>query len=86
MSRDEIRAVNDILGGMLTVIRNADPADRHEIFRALGIHLTYDDKTRKVLVDNRPAPNMFVQKVSEVGVEHYARTMSQPLQHLVVLS
>jgi site-specific DNA recombinase len=68
MSREEIRAVIDTLGGMLTVIRNADPADKHEVYRALGVHLTYDDKTRKVLVESRPAPNMCVLKVGRSRV------------------
>ncbi|WP_436788922.1 recombinase family protein [Yinghuangia sp. YIM S10712] len=69
MSRDEIRALIDALGGMLTVIRHADPTGKAEIYKTLGLHLTYEHETRKVLAETRPAPTMCVVKVSEGGLE-----------------
>lgn len=85
MTSEEIRAVINSLGGMQTVIRNAAPVDKHEVYRSLDLRLTYDDQTRTVLVESRPAPPMCVLEVSEGGHNHYARTMTQPLQKLVVL-
>ncbi|WP_432045590.1 hypothetical protein [Streptomyces asiaticus] len=62
MSRDEIRGLVDALGGLLSVLRQADPADKAEVYRQLGMHLTYDHETQTVLAETRPAPSMCVVK------------------------
>jgi site-specific DNA recombinase len=41
MSRDEIASIVTTLSDVLTVLRNADPADKAEIYTQLGLRLTY---------------------------------------------
>jgi hypothetical protein len=41
MTQDEIKNMIASLGNLLTVLRDADPADRAEVYRGLGLHLTY---------------------------------------------
>jgi site-specific DNA recombinase len=44
MSRDQITAIVSDLSGMFSVLRDADPADKSEIYAQLGLHgmrLTY---------------------------------------------
>ena len=74
MSRSEIRGVVEALGGLLKILRSADAADVAEVYRQLGLTLTYDHETQKVLVESRPAP-MGVVRVSEGGLEHYAHAL-----------
>ncbi len=69
MSRDEIKALIDALGGLLSVLRDADPADKAEVYRQLGLRLTYDHQTHTVLAETRPAPSVGVVVVSEGGLE-----------------
>ncbi|MDX6345786.1 MAG: hypothetical protein QOF84_576 [Streptomyces sp.] len=69
MSRDEIRIVVEALGGLLALPREADPADKAEVYRQLGLRLTNDHETRMVLAECRPAPLMCVKNVSEGGLE-----------------
>jgi site-specific DNA recombinase len=42
MSQDDIHAMVNTLGGLLAVSRHANPADKAEVYRELGVHLTYD--------------------------------------------
>ncbi len=66
MSRSEIRGVVDALGGLLKILRSADAADVAEVYRQLGLTLTYDHETQKVLAEVQPAP-VGVVCVSEGG-------------------
>jgi hypothetical protein len=68
MSRDESREVVEALGGLLKVLRFADAADVAEVYRQLGLTLTYDHETQKVLAETQPAP-MCLMVVSEGGLE-----------------
>jgi hypothetical protein len=65
MSTDEIKAIVDALGGLLSVLREADPTDKAEAYRHLGLRLTYDHETQTVLAESRPTPSMGVVVVSE---------------------
>jgi site-specific DNA recombinase len=67
MSREEIEALVDALGGLLSILQEADPADKAEVYRQLGLRLTYDHETRTVLADSRPAPPVGVVVVSDGG-------------------
>ncbi len=69
MSREEIRGLVDALGGLLSVLHQAEPADKAEVYRQLGLRLTYDHETQTVLAETRPAPTMCVVNVSEGGLE-----------------
>ncbi|MDI5964116.1 hypothetical protein [Streptantibioticus silvisoli] len=76
MSRDEIREVVEALGGLLKVLRSADAADVAEVYRQLGLTLTYDHETQKVLAETQPAP-MCLMVVSEDRHAHYAHALNQ---------
>ncbi|MEW2144070.1 hypothetical protein AB0869_14785 [Micromonospora vinacea] len=48
MSRAEISALVAALGDISTVLRDADPADKAEVYRQLGLRLTYRPETQTV--------------------------------------
>jgi len=68
----EIKSLVEGLGGLLTVLRAADPADRAEVYKQLGLRLTYDRLSHTVLAETRPTSHMCVQFVSEGGLESLA--------------
>ncbi|MDQ4031049.1 MAG: hypothetical protein M3332_01765 [Actinomycetota bacterium] len=70
MSRDDIRAMVDTLGGLLNALRHADPADKAEVYRELGIRLTYHHTQHTVLAETRPTSSVGVVSVSEGGLAH----------------
>src|SRR6185312_2387218 len=72
MSRNDIGAMVDTLGGLLDVLRHADPADKAEVYRELGVRLTYNHTERTVLAETRPTSSVCVVFVSEGGLDHYA--------------
>ena len=69
MSRHDIHAMLDTLGGLLNVLRHADPADKTEVYRELGVHLTYNHTEHTVLAETRPTSSVCVVSVSEGGLE-----------------
>ena len=68
MSRNDIGAMVHALGGLLDVLRHADPADKAEVYRELGVRLTYDHTKRTVLAETRPTSSVCVVSVSEGGL------------------
>jgi hypothetical protein len=70
MSRNDIHAMLDTLGGLLDVLRHADPADKAEVYRELGVRLTYHHTGHTVLAETRPTSSVCVVSVSEGGLEH----------------
>ena len=48
MSRTEITNLGQALGDIVTVLRDADPADKAEVYRQLGLRLTYQPETQTV--------------------------------------
>ncbi|MFG1740269.1 recombinase family protein [Micromonospora chalcea] len=48
MSRAEITALVTALGDITTVLRDADPADKAEVYRQLGLRLNYQPETQTV--------------------------------------
>jgi hypothetical protein len=77
MSRDDIHAMVDTLGGLLNVLRHADPADKAEVYRELGIRLTYNHTEHTVLAETQPTSSVCVVSVSEEGLDHYAHVFHQ---------
>ncbi len=69
MSRDDIHAMMDTLGGLLNALRHADPADKAEVYRDLGVRLTYNHTEHTVLAETRPTSSVCVVSVSEGGLE-----------------
>jgi hypothetical protein len=56
---------------LLNALRHADPADKAEVYRELGVCLTYDHAERTVLAETRPTSSVCVVFVSEGGLAHY---------------
>jgi site-specific DNA recombinase len=70
MSRDDIHTMVDTLGGLLNVLRHADPADKTEVYRELGVRLTYNHTEHTILAETQPTSSVCVVSVSEGGIEH----------------
>ena len=68
MTEQEIRTVVDKLADIARVLTGADPNDKSEIFRQLGLKLTYRPGRRIVEAKIEPAPHGF-SRVSEGGLE-----------------
>ncbi|MEU4651737.1 hypothetical protein [Nocardia fluminea] len=81
MSRDEIRTLVSSMGGLLNALRRSDPADRHQVYRQLGVKLTYNDNTRMVTAE--AIPSVCVKNVSGGGIDQYANLL-QPRKVLVI--
>ncbi len=69
LTADEIEQLVETLGGMVTVLNHADPEDKLEVYRELGLTLTYDHTKRTVQAETRPKPSMCVVVVSGGGLE-----------------
>ncbi|MCM3885556.1 recombinase family protein [Frankia sp. R82] len=69
LTRPQIKSLIDGLGGLLKVLREADPADKAEIYRELGLKLTYDHETEMITAEAAPRSSVCVVSVSEGGVE-----------------
>ncbi len=54
MSRDEIGQLVDALGGLLAILRAADPGDKLEVYRELGLKLTYNHNDHTVTAETTP--------------------------------
>ena len=67
----------DTLDGLLNALRYADPADKAEVYRELGVRLTYNHTERTVLAETRPTSSVCVVFVSEGGPDHYAHVLNQ---------
>ncbi|MEV4235255.1 MULTISPECIES: hypothetical protein [unclassified Nocardia] len=81
MSRDEIRQLVDALGGILAILRAADPGDKLEVYRELGLKLTYNHYDHAVTAETNPRPGVGVLSVSGEGIDQYANL----LQHRKLL-
>ncbi len=68
MSRSELKALVRQLGDILNVLQDAHPADKAEMYKKLGLRLTYDRDTNTVLAQTQPT-NMCAVAVSEGGLE-----------------
>jgi site-specific DNA recombinase len=55
MTRDEIAALVAALGEIWATLQNADPADKAEVYRHLGLGLTYMPQDKLVEVKIEPA-------------------------------
>ncbi|MDX3229716.1 hypothetical protein [Streptomyces sp. ME19-01-6] len=53
MSRDEIARLVRSIKDLAAVVRQAEPQDKAEIYRQLGVRLTYDSGKHKVLAEMR---------------------------------
>ena len=53
MSRDGIARLVRSIKDLAAVVRQAEPEDKAEIYRQLGVRLTYDSGKHKVLAEMR---------------------------------
>ncbi len=72
MTSQEIKELVDTLGGLLNVLQTADPADKLEVYRQLGVKLTYNHERRVVTAESRPEPPVRVVNVSEGDLNPHA--------------
>lgn len=77
MNRDEIQQIVNALGGLLAVLRAAEPGDKLEVYRELGLKLTYDHENSVVTAGLNPQPSVGVLTVSGGRLAHYAHQLSQ---------
>ena len=57
MSRDQLAALVNGLGNLLGVLASAAPEDKAEVYRRLGLRLTYDPGRRVVTVESHLGPD-----------------------------
>jgi hypothetical protein len=48
------------LGGLMQALKGADPADKAEIYRRIGLTLTYHPQEKRVAAEARPETIMYV--------------------------
>lgn len=70
LTREEIAAMVDTLGGLSVVVSTADPHDKADLYTKMGLRLTYHPDIRKVEARIKPdLRHMCQSKVSEGGLE-----------------
>ncbi|WP_157743219.1 hypothetical protein [Micromonospora coriariae] len=74
MSRAEITALVTALGDITTVLRDADPADKAEVYRQLGLRLNYQPETQTV----RAEVDLSAHRGVMVCVRGATRTITPP--------
>jgi hypothetical protein len=67
MGTDDIAAIVTALGDLVTVVRQAEPADKAEIYGQLGLTLTYQLERRLVEATIKPGLNMRKGTVSKAS-------------------
>jgi site-specific DNA recombinase len=55
MSPEQISAIIDSLGGLLHLLRQADPRDKAEIYSRLGLQLVYQPGLETLIAEVRPS-------------------------------
>ena len=67
MTREQITALVQQLGDITTALADADPTDRAEVYRQLGLRLTYHPEQQKVRVQAQPVADSYGDKVCVRG-------------------
>ena len=60
MTQEEIMDLVTELGGLMQALKGADPADKAEIYRRIGLTLTYHPQEKRVAAEARPNSIMYV--------------------------
>jgi hypothetical protein len=60
MTRDEITSLVSALGDVMQVLKDADPADKAEIYGRLGLTLTHHPQDKRVEAEAQPNSIMYV--------------------------
>ncbi len=69
LSKKEIERLVQAFGGLTPILRTAEPGDKQEVYRRLGLKLTFDHTTRTVVAEALPQPPVGVVVVSGGGLE-----------------
>ncbi|MET7806619.1 hypothetical protein [Micromonospora chersina] len=75
MSRAEISGLVTALGDIAAALRDADPADKAEVYRQLGLRFTYQPETQTV----RASVDLSAHRGVMVCVRGATRTIAPPL-------
>jgi hypothetical protein len=70
LSRDDLEAIVAAFADIARVVREADPADKAELYAQLKLTLTYQPGQRLVEATVKPGLDMRKGFVSEGGLEH----------------
>lgn len=62
--------VIDSLGGLLEILRRATAGDKCELYRELGVSMTYQHPERAVMIEATPRLPVDLMVVSEGGLGH----------------
>ncbi|WP_007516034.1 recombinase family protein [Pseudofrankia saprophytica] len=76
LTRLQIKALVDGFGGLLAILKEADPADKAEVYRELGLKLTYDHETETIMAEARPRSSVCAVSVSEDGLDPFLHDRS----------
>lgn len=74
MTPSETAALIDSPGGLLAVLRAAEPNDKSELYRELGVSVTYQHVQRLAVVEVAPRLPVDLMGVSEGGLDPYPRS------------
>ncbi|MEU7779127.1 hypothetical protein [Micromonospora parva] len=74
MTRAEITALVTALGDITTVLRDADPADKAELYRQLGLRLNYQPEPQRV----RAEVDLSAHRGAIICVRGSTQTKTQP--------
>lgn len=77
MTQEQIASVVTALGDILAVLRDADPADKTEIYSQLGLCLTYQPGRRIVRAEAHLDQTSRFSTMSEGRVAPYVHALSQ---------
>lgn len=67
LSAEGIERLVESFGGLIEILQKADPENKLDVYRNLGLKLTYDHTTRTVLAETNPKPPVGVVVVSGGG-------------------
>jgi hypothetical protein len=59
MTAEEIETIVTALGGIIKILRDANPADKAKIYAGVGLRLTYEPGGNKVIAEAKPAAIMY---------------------------
>jgi hypothetical protein len=54
MTADEIQTIVEALSGIAAILKTAEPGDKAEVYRQLGLNLKYEPGPRKIKVEATP--------------------------------
>ena len=59
VTADEINTLVTALGSLLTVLRDADPLDKAELYARVGLQLTYEPNEKTIIAEAKPPAIMY---------------------------